>query len=485
MRDLPPLFDTDSVRRFEAAAIAAVGDESILMERAGQMAWQRVLELWPAAARLLVVCGAGGNGGDGFVLARLARASGRDVQVIEYRPTGSAHVAACHARDAYVEAGGRLDRWGGALPEADVVVDALFGIGLSREPRAEAVALIDAINAHGAPVLSLDVPSGVDARGVAGTAVQATSTLEFLLPKAVLRSGPALGHAGANACAPLDIPASIDVPARCASLASVDALAHWLRPRSRDSHKGDNGRVTCIGGDHGSGGAVLLCADGALRAGAGLMRVHTRDAHLAPLLARLPEAMAAPEAGEFDADWPDVVVIGPGLGQGNWGFAHLHHVLDSDVATVFDADALNLIARHAFKVKPDSVLTPHPGEAARLLGIKTDAIQRDRLGAAVQLVERYGAVVVLKGAGTVIAAPGGVPVVLDAGNPGMAVGGMGDLLAGVIAALRAQGLAAFDAACCGALLHSAAADIAAADNGERGMLPSDVLPPLRRLANPA
>ncbi|GAB1595882.1 NAD(P)H-hydrate dehydratase [Lysobacter claricitrinus] len=484
MRDLPPLFDTDSVRRFEAAAIAAVGDESILMERAGQLAWQRVLELWPAATRLLVVCGAGGNGGDGFVLARLAQASGRDVAVVEYRPTGSAHIAASAARDRYVETGARLDAWMGQLPGADVVVDALFGIGLSREPRAEAAALIDAINAHGAPVLSLDVPSGVDARGVTGVAVQATSTLEFLLPKAVLRTGAALDRAGVIACAPLEVAASVDMPTPCARLASVNALARWLRRRGRDSHKGDNGRVACIGGDHGSGGAVLLCAEGALRAGAGLVRVHTRDMHVAPMLARLPEAMAVPEAEEFDAEWPDVVVIGPGLGQGNWGFAHLHHVLDSDVATVYDADALNLVARHGFKVKKGAVLTPHPGEAARLFGVTTDVVQRDRMGAATQLVDRYGAVVVLKGAGTVIAGPEATPVILDAGNPGMAVGGTGDLLAGVIGAMRAQGLDTFDAACCGALLHSAAADIASQD-GERGMLPVDLMPALRRLANPA
>ncbi|AXK71954.1 NAD(P)H-hydrate dehydratase [Lysobacter sp. TY2-98] len=484
MRDLPPLFDTDSVRRFEAAAIAAVGDESILMERAGQAAWHRVLELWPAARRLLVVCGAGGNGGDGFVLARLAHASSREVSVVEYRPTGSTHAAACAARDAYVGAGARLEAWAGTLPAADVVIDALFGIGLSREPRAEAAALIDAINIHGAPVLALDVPSGVDSRGVAGSAVRASSTLEFLLPKAVLRTGPALAAAGAIAYASLDVPAAVEMPDPSAHLASVAALSRWLHRRGRDSHKGDNGRVACIGGDHGSGGAVLLCAEGALRAGAGLVRVHTRDAHVAPLLARLPEAMATPETEEFDAAWPDVVVIGPGLGQGNWGFAHLHHVVDSDVAAVLDADALNLLARHAFTIRSPAVLTPHPGEAARLLGISSDAVQRDRIGAAVRIAQERGAVVVLKGAGTIVCAPGGVPVILDAGNPGMAVGGMGDLLAGVIAALRAQGLSAFDAACCGALLHSAAGDVAAHE-GERGLLPTDLLPALRRLANPA
>jgi NAD(P)H-hydrate epimerase len=264
----------------------------------------------------------------------------------------------------------------------------------------------------------------------------------------------------------------------------VDALARWLRPRPPDSHKGDSGRVACVGGDHGSGGAILLCAEAALRAGAGLVRVHTRDSHVPALLARLPEAMAVTEADGVEAAWADAVVVGPGLGQGNWGFEQMHRVLDEAGACVIDADGLNLVARHALAVRPDWILTPHPGEAARLLACRGDDVQRDRMGAVKRLVERHTAVVVLKGAGTVRGVPGTGPCVLDAGNPGMATGGMGDVLAGVIASMRAQGLGAFDAACCGTLLHSAAAD-AAAEAGERGMLPSDLMPHLRRLATPA
>jgi NAD(P)H-hydrate epimerase len=484
MRDLPPLFDTDSVRRYEAAAIAAIGDSSVLMERAGQAAWRNALELWPSASRLLVVCGSGGNGGDGYVLARLAHVSGRDVRVVEHAPSGSRHGDAAGARSRFVDAGGCIDVWSGALPSADLVVDALFGIGLVGEPDDAARVLIDAINAHDAPVLAVDVPSGVDATGVAGLAVRADATLECLLPKAVLRTGAALEHAGRLQCAPLDVPAAVTRPQPAAFLAAVDALSNWLFPRTRNTHKGDFGRVACIGGDHGSGGAILLCAEAALRSGAGLVRVHTRDAHAPSLLSRLPEAMAAPEEDDIDPEWADVVVVGPGLGQGNWGFAQMHRHLDRVRACVIDADGLNLVARHGLPVQPDWILTPHPGEAARLLDRKTSEVQRDRIGAARGLVDRLGTVVVLKGAGTVVAAPGHVPFLVDAGNPGMATGGMGDVLAGVIAAMRAQGLDAFDAACCGALLHSAAGDAAAAQ-GERGLLPTDLMPHLRRLANPA
>lgn len=484
MRDLSPLFDTDSVRRYEKAAIAAVGDESLLMAQAGQAGWRRLLELWPAATRVLVVCGRGGNGGDGYVLARLAHVSGRDACVVELSRDGAAHAAASGARAAYAESGGRIAQWSGTLPDADILVDAVLGIGLVGEPRPDAAHVIAAINAHPAPVLALDVPSGVDAAGVPADAVRADATLEFLLPKAVLRTGRAREMAGELSCAVLDIPAHVPAPTPCARLADVGRLSTWLRARRRDSHKGENGRVACVGGEIGSGGAILLCAEAALRAGAGLVRVHTRDVHLPALLARVPEAMASPENDGVDPEWPDVVAIGPGLGQGNWGFAHLHRVIDAGAPLVVDADALNLVARHGLHVPPSSVLTPHPGEAARLLGCRVADVQRDRRSAAQRLADRYEAAVVLKGAGTIVAAPGEVPVVLDAGNPGMATAGMGDALTGVVAALRAQGLGAFEAAVAGALLHSAAGDIAAAD-GERGLMARDVLPHLQRLANPA
>ena len=266
-----------------------------------------------------------------------------------------------------------------------------------------------------------------------------------------------------------------------------DALAAWLPPRARDSHKGDHGHVLCIGGDDGSGGAIVLCAQAALRSGAGLVSVATRAAHVPALLARQPEAMAhAVESADALAPFfarADVVAVGPGLGQGTWGGAMLDAALASGKALVLDADALNLLAAAPRALPAGTILTPHPGEAARLLGGDAKAVQADRCAAARALAERHAAIVVLKGAGTIVAAPGRAQRIVAAGNPGMATGGMGDVLTGVVAALRGQGLDAFDAASCGALLHAHAGDIAARD-GMRGMLPSDLLACLRRAANP-
>src|SRR5690606_33319563 len=258
------------------------------------------------------------------------------------------------------------------------------------------------------------------------------------------------------------------------------------QPRARDSHKGDHGHVLCIGGDHGSGGAILLCAQAALRSGAGLASIATRASHVPASLARQPEIMAHALESANDLSpllaRVDVVAIGPGLGIGEWGRALLDAALASGKPLLLDADALNLLAESARPLSAGTILTPHPGEAGRLLGSDAAAVQADRPAALRALIERYGCVVVLKGAGTLVGAPGRDTTFVTAGNPGMAVGGMGDLLSGVIASLHAQGLDAFEAASNGAQLHAAAGDAAAAD-GMRGMLPTDLLPHLRRCAN--
>jgi NAD(P)H-hydrate epimerase len=264
-------------------------------------------------------------------------------------------------------------------------------------------------------------------------------------------------------------------------------LLRWLRPRARNAHKGTHGRVLCVGGDHGGGGAIMLCAEAALRSGAGLVDAATREIHVPALLARLPEALAhvPTYASQFETslDRADVIAIGPGLGQDDWGKPLLQQAVATGKPLVLDADALNLLAVAPQSLPPDAIITPHPGEAARLLGKSVAEVQRDRFATAHELGTRYRCVVVLKGAGSIVAASDRLPRVIAAGNPSMAVGGMGDVLTGAIAALRAQGLDAFDAASVGALLHAAAGDAAAAD-GERGLLPSDLMPWLRRLANP-
>lgn len=485
-----PLHSTLAARALDERATRALGDDPyVLMQRAGQAAWQHLLLHWPEAQRIVVVCGPGSNGGDGYVLARHAHRAGRRVEVVHLPAHVPGNAVAQRACTDYVAAGGHVTLFGGTLPKADIVIDALFGIGLSRAPDAGVQAVIDAINMQSAPVFALDVPSGVDAdRGSApGVAVVATRTLQFIARHAGLHTGDALEYTGALALDDLDLPADThDGVQAQSSLLQQEALARWLLPRRRNTHKGESGHVLCIGGDEGSGGAVALCAEAALRAGAGLVSVATRAMHVAALLSRRPEAMV--RAVESTSDLmpllarSDVVAIGPGLGRHDWGQALFQHVVRSAKPLVLDADALNLLVDMPQSLE-DAVLTPHPGEAARLLGCTTSDVQRDRFGAAAAIAQRHASVVVLKGAGTLVAAPGQVPRVIDAGNPGMAVGGMGDVLTGIIAALRAQGLSGFDAASAGALLHALAGDAAAWD-GERGLLPADLFPHVRRLANP-
>lgn len=485
-----PLFDTAALRLLEARGIAACdGDGFALMARAGRAAWRSVLKHWPREQRIVVACGPGNNGGDGYVLARHAQASGRDVQVLRLQPPATP--LAQRACDEYVAAGGRIAESADAMRDAGLIVDALFGIGLSRAPDAATAALIDEINLHPAPVLALDVPSGIDARtgSAPGAAIVADRTLQFIARHRGLRTGVAMNYAGELELATLDLPETLFEGIAPAALAyRPDALPRFFPLRPRDSHKGRNGHVLSIGGDHGSGGAILLAADAALHCGAGLVSVATRAAHVPALLARRPEAMAhGIEDGAGLAALlarADLVAIGPGLGQGEWGRSLFAGALACDQPRVLDADALNLLAQAPQQLTAHDVITPHPGEAARLLGITTVEVQRDRFAAARALCERYAAHVVLKGAGSIVAAPGRTPAVICAGNPGMAVGGMGDLLTGCIAALLAQGFAPRDAAIAGALLHAAAGDAAARDEGERGLLPSDLLPWLRRLANP-
>ena len=485
-----PLFDRNAARALDRRATALLGgDGYVLMQRAGQAAWQHLLQHWPSAQRISVVCGPGNNGGDGYVLARLAHRSGRKVNVLHLAEHVPRTPLAQRACTEYVACGGRIELFPEALPQGEVVVDALFGIGLTRAADPAVAALIDAINVQAAPVFSLDVPSGLDPDlgSAPGKVVHATATLQFIARHAGLYTGAALEYAGMLALDGLDVPEeTFDSPTPCAMLLTEEALSRWLLPRRRNTHKGESGRALCIGGDHGHGGAIALCAEAALRSGAGLLSVATREIHVPVILARRPEAMArAVESGEDLQPLlaqADAVAIGPGLGQGEWARAMLQLALAAGKPLVIDADALNLVAAQPCALA-DAILTPHPGEAARLLGSDNAGVQRDRFAAARGIAQRYDAVTVLKGAGTIVAVAGEIPRVIGAGNPGMAVGGMGDVLTGVILALRAGGMSAFDAASTGALLHSLAGD-AAAGEGERGLLPSDLFPHLRRLANP-
>lgn len=486
-----PLYRSEDARAIDRGALAGDGlAGSELMERAGCAAFELLRARWPSAQRIAIYCGAGNNGGDGYVVARLARAAGLEVTLSALAPPAPERADACRARSAWEAAGGASRGFGaGASPAADVVVDALLGIGLKHAPTGDAAAAIAAIDGGAAPVLALDVPSGVDADtgSCPGASLRADCTLTFVVDKPGLHTGRGRASSGEVLLATLGIGAATRASRTPAAwLLRAEDLPVWLPRRARDAHKGRHGHVLAIGGEHGYGGAIRLCAEAALRAGAGLVSVATREAHVGALLSGVPEAMCRaiedPAALELLAARASVLALGPGLGRGNWGRMLFEAALAARLPRVLDADALNLLAEQP-RALPDDVLTPHPGEAARLLATDVASIEADRIGAAQALAQRYAAVIVLKGAGSVVAAPDHAPAVIDAGNPGLAAGGTGDVLTGVIAALRAQGLPAFDAACAGALLHACAADVAARD-GERGMRASDLFAPLRRLANP-
>lgn len=490
MSDALELYRADQTRAIDRHAIDVLGIPAhTLMKRAGEAAWSELRRRWPKARRIGVACGAGNNGGDGYVLARLARAEGCAVHVFASAPPRAPE--ATRAAADWEASGGTTLGADAPLPGGvDVWVDALLGTGLDRPPGGEVAALVDAINASGRPVLSMDVPSGVDAdRGSApGAAVRASVTVSFITAKQGLLTGAGRMLSGDRMLASLGVPAAAFEGQPASALGyRQSALGRWLAPRRPDAHKGDHGRVLCIGGDHGFGGAIRLCAEAALRCGSGLVSVATRPAHVAAVLAARPELMVR---GIDDQDelaqvlrTASVLALGPGLGRGDWAQGLWRTALASGTPCVLDADGLNLLSAGGHALPARTVMTPHPGEAARLLECTVSEVERDRFGAARTLAVRFGAVVVLKGPGSVVAVEGQPCAVIDAGNPGMAVAGMGDVLTGVIAGLLAQGLDPWEAAVCGTLLHACAGDQAARD-GQRGLLALDLMPQLRHLANP-
>jgi NAD(P)H-hydrate epimerase len=493
------LYSAAQVRELDRRAIGDLGIPGyVLMQRAAAAAFAALRRQWPQARRVAVLCGSGNNGGDGYEIARLAFEAGLDVEVARVGSLPSAGDAvAAHA--SWAGQGGAVRVYDAAfaadaLASADVICDAIFGIGLTREVNGVPAEAIAAMNARGRGqgVLAVDVPSGLDADtgAVLGTAVRADVSVSFIGRKLGLYVGAGPDHAGRRAFADLGVPASLvdTSPAQC-DLMCEDALADALPRRARSAHKGTHGHVLLVGGDLGMPGAILLAARAALRAGAGLVSVATRPAHALALTGAQPEVMFHGMDNAAGVDElirrADVVALGPGLGTGVWSAGLFDRCVRAGKPLALDADALNLLARAAAtRVPAGTVITPHPGEAARLLGIEGREVQADRLAAARALRTRHaGTVVVLKGAGSVV--HGERTAICPYGNPGMGVGGMGDVLTGVIAALIGQGLDAERAASTGVLAHALAGDRAsAAGGGERGLLPSDLIDQLRTVLNP-
>jgi hydroxyethylthiazole kinase-like uncharacterized protein yjeF len=485
------LYTAAQTRELDRIAIEELGIPGIrLMSRAGRAAFELLSELWPDPTCLHIFCGTGNNGGDGYILASLAQAQRIPVIVYQLGVADKIGGDALTARSKALADGVEVRCLEDSFDLSQgVIVDALLGTGLSGEVRGPCCDAIQAINASGLPVLAIDIPSGLcsDTGRVLGCAVVADCTITFIGLKRGLLTGEAASYVGGLSYTDLEVPmqAYEAVAADCFCLELEQQLS-LLPVRLPHAHKGMFGHVLIVGGDKGMAGAALMAAEAAARCGAGLVSAATRPEHVAAFVGRRPEVMARGVSGGNELlpllDQPNVIAVGPGLGTSPWSEQLLQRVTDTELLLVMDADALNLLGETEIvqvRQRDNWILTPHPGEAARLLQVTSADIQADRFAAVQALQQRYGGVVVLKGAGTLVCGGGSV-FLSPYGNPGMASGGMGDVLSGVLAALLAQGLPPLQAARLGVCLHGRAAELASVD-GAVGMLATDLMPHLRLL----
>ena len=495
------LYSVAEIRAIEQAALAGL-PPGTLMQRAGQAAAELARTLVPDAGakpRVLVLAGPGNNGGDALEAAARLAQSGFEPHVVRYAgpqaPSPDCAAVLAHAASSGVHF---VDppQWP-TLAAGDwaLAIDGLFGIGLARPLTGELCAAVEYLNRLACPVLALDLPSGLNAdtggavgAEAGGVAVRATHTLTFIGDKPGLHTGDGRDHAGTVAVADLAIERALFQPAQ-ARLNAPALFADWLRPRRQNSHKGSYGDLAVVGGAHGMSGAPVLSARAALYCGAGRVfvgflepAVAFDDAH--------PELMCR-RAQDLDFA-AAALALGPGLGHSRLAHDTLARALAAATPLVLDADGLNLLAAHPGLQKKLSqhqggaLLTPHPLEAARLLGISAGAVQADRLGAARTLARRFGAVVVLKGSGSVIAEPDGMATINPTGNPALATAGTGDVLTGVCGALLAQGWPPAQAAQAAVWLHGAAADrLVAQGVGPVGLTASELIPAIRAAFNQA
>jgi NAD(P)H-hydrate epimerase len=490
----------------------------VLMENAGLSVVQYLLErFWehrPAGRKVLILAGPGNNGGDGLVVGRHLYNRGAGVEILLTAAQDSYHgdaavnlkiVSAAGIPHWVFDADG-FDRLAGALDRAGLIVDALFGTGFRGTPEEPLASLIGMVNASGKPVLAVDLPSGMEADTgvVAGACIRADLTVTLGLPKLGLYLDPGAGYAGEIVIGDISFPPGLaggdGLAADEAAFYLIDLpLVSGFMPRRRSSdHKGSYGHVVVVGGTPGYTGAIALAGNAALRSGAGLVTAVVPASLYPVLAAKLTETMTrpAPESsgGGFSRSAYNalrdlfgratVLAVGPGLGQDPETAIFLHDLLcGTGLPTVIDADALNLLACDQSLLENPLlaenrkrwVLTPHPGEMARLLGTSIGEVQADRVGVAMKASQAWGATVVLKGAHTVVADPGGAVLINPTGNPGLATGGTGDVLAGLIAGLLAQGLTPVQAAAAGVYVHGWAADRLAAARGMAGLIAGDLL----------
>ena len=494
------MYTAGQVQRLDKCAIEDHGIPGIdLMELAGCSVFEQAMLQFPETRYWLVFCGGGNNGGDGYIVARLAREAGLEVVVCALKSMDSLTGDAATAASRWREAGGETRAWPVQdFERYDLLVDALLGTGLDRAPAGQYGAALELINQSAAGVVAVDIPSGLnaDTGQVMGMAAEADLTVTFIGRKRGLYTADGPDFAGNIIFSDLQTPESVrDSIPDSGILIRENKIRENLPPRRRNTHKGSFGWVLGVGSNRGMSGALRLCGEAALRSGAGKVTLATHPAHADLLNLACPELMVrgVERAKQLKnlLQQVDVVVTGTGLGQDSWSEEMFRACMKTRARVVLDADGLNILAG-LFTEMADGdiplgnwILTPHPAEAGRLLGIQASEVQQDRVTRAQQLAQRYNAIVVLKGCGTVIAGPDGRYAICPLGNPGMASAGSGDVLAGVIAALLAQGLSLWEAAATGVVAHARAGDISAGLLGERGMLASDITQQLPTVLNPA
>ncbi|MBA2653804.1 MAG: NAD(P)H-hydrate dehydratase [Gammaproteobacteria bacterium] len=489
------VYSVNQIRTLEKKAVEDYHiSEFNLMLSAGRAAFNYLTTLWPMAKTVLVVCGSGNNGGDGFILAEAARESGRLVKV---RILGDVEKLSATAKIAleYCQAHGiniqKFDE--NETIAADVIVDAILGIGLKKALEGSYAQAVSVLNRSHLPILALDVPTGINAdsgniwQSASGVtlAIKAEATITFIGYKQGLFTGAALDYCGKVALASLDLPAALfHNVAPSNEFLLPESIKYHLPPRPKNAHKGDCGHVLVMGGNIGMAGAARLAAEAALRVGAGLVSVATLAGHEAIVCAHYPEimchAVSSEEALLALLAKATVIILGPGLGTDEWAKMMFNAALTSRLPKIIDADGLNLLGKNPH-CQRDWVLTPHPGEAGRLLGLDTKIIQSDRFVSVTKLA-KLGGTWVLKGAGTLVRGNEDITFICPFGNPGMASGGMGDALSGIIGGLMAQNISCVEASKLGVLCHALAGDEVAKE-GERGMVASDVIDKLRGLIN--
>ena len=478
-----PLYSAEEMRAVEEAY---PGSTLELMERAGVAAAEAALRAFSDARVVSVWCGAGNNGGDGFVVARRLHEAGREVAIRLLGPEEKVHGDAAENLRRARELGLRFaDEW----EPADVIVDALFGTGFSGAPRPDAAAQIEEMNASGSPIVSVDVPSGVDASTgeVAGAAVEAALTVTFHAPKVGLAVAPGRFHAGSVEVADIGL-----APAETRLRRISEEILGLVPRRGPRDNKYSAGAVLVVGGSTGLTGAPSLSAEAALRAGAGIVTACVPASLNLVFEQRLVEVMTLPCPDEDGQMGPEAaagiveasaragaVALGPGLGRTDGTRALVRDLLERlELPVVLDADGLWAVAGHlawVFARAAPTVLTPHAGELARLLGRESAWVSAHRLRAVQAGADEAGAVLLLKGADTLVAAPGRGGLVSNLGTPGLATAGSGDVLTGVVAAFLAKGMEPQLAAAAAAATAGVAARIAAERHGEAGMIARDVV----------